>query len=330
MNNICIVGFGNIAHALIANNQNTKYKITVYTDSDFLQEKEIYLQNQVDLCSGLYQITHDIELAVSCADVVILALPTHVRRQVLGKIKLFLKPNTLLGAMPGTSGFNDEVDEVLGGDFSLFSLQRVPFISRVLKKGVLVNSYKKPAIDVAIRGNQIDILEFLRDFLKMEVNYLSSFDSVNLSNSNPLLHTARIYSFLINKTKPYEINQNEKFYEDWTLDASEVLLKMDQEFIKLIKQLNITSVNDLLTHYGVSNANELTLKIRNIEAFKGIDFPKTYFSNESCYVDLQSRYFKEDFEYGLFYLKNKAKKANVATPTINLVTDFYCKNVLEA
>lgn len=329
MRNICILGFGNIAHALIANNQNSNIQLTVFTDRK-LNVVSNKILNQVDALEGYYKISQDIKEAISCADVVILTLPTHIRKDYLLKIKPYLRENTVLGAMPGLSGFNEEVDAVFGAHtYSIFSLQRVPFISRVLEKGCTVCSHKKSAIDVAISGNVLAVQEFLKDFLKMKVHVLSHFDSVNLSNSNPLLHTARIYSFMKNKSKPYYIDVDETFYGHWTLDASETLLKMDQEFIDLINKLKLPNVKDLLTHYGVQNAKELTEKIQSIESFKGIDFPKKK-NNEGHYlVDLDSRYFKEDFEYGLNYLKNRARSASIKTENIDLVLESYKNYVTE-
>jgi hypothetical protein len=65
----------------------------------------------------------------------------------------------------------------------------------------------------------------------------------------------------------------------------------------------------------------LARKLRSIEAFKGIPAPMK--AVEGCYVpDFQSRYFTEDFPYGLAIVRRLMQQKNIPSPTINMIYEW--------
>ena len=74
----------------------------------------------------------------------------------------------------------------------------------------------------------------------------------------------------------------------------------------------------VLDYYERTDAVSLAQKLRSIEAFKGIKAPmKTV---EGGYVpDFQSRYFTEDFPYGLAIVRRLMKEQGIEAPTIERV-----------
>ena len=77
---------------------------------------------------------------------------------------------------------------------------------------------------------------------------------------------------------------------------------MDREFQQLLQVLPVRegSIPTILDYYESSDAASLTRKLRSIQAFKGILAPMK--AVEGGFVpDFSSRYFTEDFPYGLHH-----------------------------
>ncbi len=327
MINVLIIGFGNIAHAIIASACNNNLNFFVYSESyqHCNKERVIYSSrgNEQESRGTICSYT-SIGEVIEQADIILFCVPSHVRRKYLEKFQAYFKKTTIYGGIPGISGFNEEVESVIGCNVKNFSLQRVPYISRCLEHGVIVSCHKKDKIFIACNFDRVECSTVINSLFDIPIEFLDHFDNINLSNSNPLLHTARIYTFLINNGLTSNVAKNLKFYEDWDNSASEQLLDMDSEFMALTKKLKLNGVVDLKEHYGISNAEALTYKIRSIEAFKDIVFPIKE-ESERCFLDFNSRYFKEDFEHGLAYIKRKAENCSINTPQIDNVLDFYEK-----
>ena len=110
------------------------------------------------------------------------------------------------------------------------------------------------------------------------------------------------------------------FYEEWTEEASQLLIAMDREFFALLSILPVRegSIPTILDYYESTDAASLTRKLQSIEAFKGMLSPMKQV--EGGFVpDFSSRYFTEDFPYGLRIIQNLARKHQVDTPTIDQV-----------
>lgn len=330
MINVVLYGFGNISHALIAELKNKNFNVTVLTSS-MKDKNQVKITNINTGNTGIANVSSSPQKCLKEADYLIFCVPSHIRKESIQNLKIFIKPETIIGAFPGISGFDEEAKELLPDNKSIFSAQRVPFISRVLEKGALVNAEVKMETNVAITsGKSKKILEQLEQMLGQRISCLPSFDLINLTNSNPLLHTARIYDFLVGGKYPYEINENQMFYRQWTNRASEVLIQMDQEFQEIILAKGL-STPTVLEHYDVKNAEELTYKLSNITAFQEIKFPAVK-KNIGWVVDFNSRYFVEDFELGLKYTIEQGKKEGVNTNTMEKVFREYenAKNIIKS
>lgn len=319
--NILLYGLGNIAHAIIANNKNPEIKINVYSQSNSNIHDRIIRISNLNGQSGQALLVTDLSKGVREANYILLCVPSHLRREALKKIRKYILPGTILGAFPGTSGFNEEVEELIPICKCYFSTQRVPFIARILSKGSSVESSKKESINICASSNEQNIAQDLSSLLEIKVNIINNFELINLTNSNPLLHTSRIYTFLKKVTYPFYIDNNELFYENWTNEASNILILMDQEFQKILGALQLKTAS-ILEHYEVDNIEGLTSKLRNIPAFQKIQFPMKLVG-EQFKVDFNSRYFIEDFELGLRYTVNKAHTYNIEIPVMTEVLLFY-------
>jgi len=313
--NITIIGSGNIAHALVAClNKKEVNNIFLLTSTPFSSN---IIKTNIESCEGKINIISDKpEDIIPNSDLVIFTVPANIRKNSIKKIAPFIKENIIIGAFPGVAGFNEEVEELIAKEINVFASQRVPYIARIQEKGFLVDVDKKSEIHIAIKYDQDKIKDLLEKLLNIKVNILNDFLEVNLSNSNPILHSARLYDILENEIL---CEKEIYFYREWTDNASKVLLAMDNEFMKIVEKLGL-SIKSLRNHYEVKDYLEMTKKIKSIESFKSIKTPIKKVK-DNYMIDTNSRYFTEDIDKSLYYIKYYASKLDIATPNIDKVFD---------
>jgi hypothetical protein len=113
------------------------------------------------------------------------------------------------------------------------------------------------------------------------------------------------------------------FYEEWTVEAAQLLIDMDEEFFSILKYLPVNEgyLPRILDYYESHDAESLARKLSSIQGFKGITSPMV--ETEAGWVpDFASRYFTEDFPYGLRYIWELAHKLNVDVPAIDKVYNW--------
>ena len=100
----------------------------------------------------------------------------------------------------------------------------------------------------------------------------------------------------------------------------ELLIACDNEFQQILKALpvRIEPIPTLLEYYDSYDARSLTRKIRSIIAFKHIPAPMEK-TEKGFLPDFKSRYFTEDFPFGLLIIKSIAEVLNICTPNIDKI-----------
>lgn len=270
-------------------------------------------------------ITSDPSKVIPNADIVFLCLPAFCVEDNILEIKPFLKPDTIVGTVVANSGFFIFCHKHLSANTKLFGLQRVPYVSRVVEYGKEANLLGyRDALYVAMEN--IEDKESLRNFIEekfLETTHLvDSYYEVTLSNSNPILHTGRLYTMWKDwDGKPFD--KCSLFYKEWTLEASEVEAEMDKEFFALLHVLgvNTNNIETLLAHYESTTPEGMTNKIQSIESLSTILSPMKEVEG-GWMPDFDSRYFTEDFPYGLRFIKELAAQNNVPTPMIDKVYEW--------
>ena len=90
---------------------------------------------------------------------------------------------------------------------------------------------------------------------------------------------------------------------------------MDEELQQLLKVLGLKEgcIPPVLDYYESSDADSLTQKLRSIKAFQNIASPMK--AVEGGFIpDFSSRYFTEDFPYGMRFIVETAQKHHVSIP----------------
>lgn len=331
--NICICGGGNLGHVmagyLASQGLHCVNVLTGHPEkwSDSLKINVKNLSTAEPLNGKLNLVTSDAVQVVPDADMVFICLPGPHIKPMLERIRPYLKKNTIVGSIVSNTGFFFHAHEVIPTQ-TVFGFQRVPFISRVVEYGKeadLLGSKKLLSLCVE-NGNGNAIRMTIEHLLHTPIKLLGNFYEVSLSNSNPLLHPARLYTMWKDWTPLVQYERIPPFYAEWDDDASQLLIDMDNELQELLKHLPVDplSVPSILDYYESTDASSLSCKIRSIPAFKSIMSPMK--KTENGFIpDLDSRYFTEDFECGTFYIRDTARLNGIETPAIDMVCEWYEK-----
>lgn len=319
----CICGGGNLGHVIagvLSARGDCEVSLLTRRPDQWRHRLTVRTPDGHALTGTIKCISDCPEVVIPAADIVLLCLPGYSIRETLLRIKPFLAPGTAVGSIVSSTGFFFEAMDVLPPSTPLFGYQRVPFIARTTVYGQSADLLGyKPSLSVAIE--QTDAKEPLRATLERLFNtptaLMQSHYEVSLTNSNPLLHPSRLYTQWKDWSEGIVYPRQTYFYREWTDEASALLMEMDNEFQQLLKALPVRegSIPTILDYYESTDAPSLTRKLRSIEAFKGILSPMQ--PVEGGYVpDFRSRYFTEDFPFGLRIVQQQAERMHVDTPTI--------------
>ena len=329
---ITILGGGNIGTLLAADiARDGVHSVRILTSSPYNWSNQIEVvtrTGEVNFTGRVEYITDDPKKIIPESDIIISTLPSHVFPEYLKKIEHFIKPGTWLGFMPGSGGGEFYSKELISQGCKLFGFQRVHGIARIKKYGSSVYDLgRKNMLYLSSIPTDCgpDIVSFFSKLLKIRCTLLPNYLNVTLTPSNPILHTSRIYTlFRTFRDDEYWAN-NVEFYSDWSNDASEILFSCDEELQQLCRalpELDLTRVKSLKEHYESDTPEKLTKKLRSIEAFKNIKAPMVQLPG-GYRPDLESRYFLEDFPYGLCIIKGFCEITGVPTPAIDIVLKWY-------
>lgn len=324
---ICICGGGNLGHVcagFFASQDDLLVSLLTTKPERWSRYLEVVDVNGKTYKGKLERISSEPKDVIPEADIVLLCLPGFAIHEVLCDIKTWLNKKSLVGTVVSSTGFFFEAMKVLPPNQPLFGFQRVPFISRIINYGHVagLKGYKE-TLSVAVE--QIENKEFVRATLEKLLNtptkLLDSYYEVSLSNSNPLLHTARLFTMWKDWEPGVSYDNNPEFYCDWTIEAAALLIAMDDEFQALLKKIGVKegAIPTVLDYYESKDAASLTRKLHSITAFKGILSPMIVNQYGKYEPDFSSRYFTEDFPYGMRFIVETAMKYDVDIPTIRKV-----------
>ena len=250
------------------------------------------------------------------SDIVLLCLPGFLIEKSLRQIAPFVT-NQAIGSIVSSTGFFFQAHRIFASSVSLFGFQRVPYIARVREYGHSADllGYKQQ-LYMATENLPRDYEAMWAEWLQTPIAHLSNYLEASLSNSNPLLHPARLYG-MWHDWKGETCNDQTLFYAQWDELSSEVYIAMDEEFQRLCMTVGVV-IPSVLEYYESTDAVSLTRKLRSIAAFQTIKAPMK--QTEKGFVpDFESRYFTEDFPYGLQIVKDLAQTHQIETPVIDRV-----------
>ena len=322
---ICICGGGGLGHTcagVLSNRPGVTVDLLTNRPEQWNHQYVVNTPDGHSLTGTLHTITDKPEDVIPQADLVFLCLPAFRVEHEIEKIKPYLSKDTILGAVFGCTGFFLFAHKHLPSDTKLFAFQRVPYVSRVVEYGKEANllGYRDKLIMAVENVNDRESFRAQVETLFGEETELAdSFYEVTLSNSNPILHTGRLYTMW----KDWDGTPFDRctlFYREWTNEASELEVQMDKEFFALLAKLNVSTkhIETLLAHYEATTPEGMTNKLRSIQSMSSILSPMKQ-ESDGWVPDFSSRYFIEDFPFGLGTIYHLALQHNLPVPTIEKV-----------
>jgi hypothetical protein len=277
---------------------------------------------------GVVWAEPSLDKAVDGADVVVLAIPAHVRHQVLTRIAGLLRNCTLLLAWEGMGRFTESLCELgISGPVPV-GLQRSPLICRTrqLWRSVEILGVRSQVVaatpDPADRPCAKSLLNAIFPFCFL---FAPSYTCVALSPGNPLIHAARIYSFGRSRKAKQAFA---RFYADWDDDASTTLLVLHGELANLRDALGIPArfVSTLTDGVAPPSALEVTRDIRSEHRLAEVMVPGRIGSN-GVELDQTHRFLREDIGEGLSYILSIAEKNGVEMPMAKAIHRWYLGHI---
>lgn len=335
--NITIIGGGGQCHAIAPWLAKHGYDVSILTNrpekwsSDFGYTMPDGSTGTVHLAN----ISANPADVIPQTDVVLVTVPGFVIGKELESIRPYLRKETFVGGVFASNGFFFEALKVFGDSQPLFGFQRVPFIARAAEYGRVGNILgTKSSLVVAVENASTEqtheFVNWLEEAFEIPVNLRKHYLEVAISNSNPLLHTSRLYAMLADRgDKPFSSNFG--FYSSWDDKASELYIAMDRELHELINVLPIDHdcLPTVLEYYEQPDAQALTRKISTIPAFQGILSPLIE-TPDGFVADYSSRYFSEDFENGLRNYVELARKYGISCPEMTKVYNWGHGKLIQA
>ena len=319
---ICICGGGSLGHVcagVMASQEGVELNILSGHPERWGNRIVVTDGNGKEYAAKISRVSSNPQEVIPGQDIILFCLPGYLIEKTLHKIKPYIG-YAVVGTVVSSTGFFFFAHDILGEKAKLFGFQRVPFISRVAEYGKTAKLLGYKSSLAAVDENVDDKEGFRKELERLfitPVTLLDSFYEVALSNSNPILHTGRLYTMFHGRENEV-FDHNILFYKEWTDEASQMLIDMDAEFFQLLDKLNVHSLPTLLDYYESTDASSLTQKIKSIPAFQTITSPMKQVEG-GWVVDFESRYFTEDFPFGLRWIKDLAIKNDIHTPMIEKV-----------
>lgn len=334
---IAIIGAGNLG-TIMATKFSKNHEVRLYEKCDdktlslYQNDYVIYLEDENRYYSHrIHLITNNLFLAINDADYIFITYPAFLLSSFEKEIGPLLKKGQHLVFIPGCGGNEFVFKKYLDKGVTISGLQRVHSVARVMELGKMTKEAGvKKDLFVASIPNSFNeqFKDFIQDLYNIRTTSLPSYLNVTLINSNPLLHTSRLYSLFKeypNKTKYEHIPL---FYEEWDLDSAIILSEMDKELCSLFLEfskydIDVTHIVPIMKYYDSETPTQMMNKLRSIQSFKGLTSPVIKNDDGTYTPDLSSRYFTADFPYGLDIIVEIANKMGLSCPKLNEVSDWY-------
>lgn len=327
---VTICGGGNLGHVIAAFAAYHGNEVQLLTRHPERWSNDITIDTPEgkSITGHISCISDNPENVILNTDIILLCLPGYGIADCLRSIAPLLgrgrgRLTPAVGSVVSSTGFFFEALKLLPATTPLFGFQRVPFIARTEQYGHSAHLLGyKPQLHMAVEHmpSPHNFQEEIAKLFRTDVVLLNSHYEVSLTNSNPLLHPSRLYDLWCDWQEGMVYPRVPLFYEEWTERAAQLYLDMDNELQQLLHVLPVRpgSIPTVLEYYESSDAVSLACKLRSIEAFKGIPAPMQPVAN-GFVPDFHSRYFTEDFPYGLAIVRRLMHEHQISAPTIECI-----------
>ncbi|HET9392226.1 MAG TPA: NAD/NADP octopine/nopaline dehydrogenase family protein [Candidatus Rubrimentiphilum sp.] len=315
--NVTVCGAGAVGStlaAVLSTDPATSVRVLSGSRSARRRQFEILVGRDI-LLGYVNLISHDPAEAVKDADIVFLAVPSHVRSDILSSILPYLPRHACLLSLPGNGGLDRQIRAVT--QHSFLGSRRTPFTVRSSFDFDAAVTGVANCIELAGSGDTQNIVPWLESSLNIPVRLVSSFESITLCPANAVMHSARLVSVMMNGAA---LSRPLGMYSEWDDCASEIALRMDEDIKTVTKALRINDLPTLKEHYGVVTAAQLTKRLRGLASLSGAMIPMRK-SGDHYVLDVENRIVKEEALCGLPAMLETARCAGTPVPTLQAITE---------
>ncbi len=324
--NVCIIGGGNIGTGIAACAAKNGHRVRIFASRPAEFQPVLRATDPTTgegFSAAIDFATNDLKRALSGADVICVTYPSFMIRDILLQIRDTLEAPSRIGVFPGTGGAEFFAGPLLESGHTFFGLDRVPYVSRLEQYGRAVSLSKKPSVRVAaIPGEKTgELCGICEQILDVRCLPLRNYLTITFTPSNPILHPARSYTLFSDYREGLVYPRKFKFYREWTLAASETLIRLDEELqsvCRALEEIDLSEVIPVTTHYESDTPEAMTAKLTGIRSLADIDAPMKAVPGGYA-PDFTSRYFTEDVPFGLCVLKGFAYALGLPTPCMDEV-----------
>jgi len=329
-----IVGGGNLGHVMASVISNKGYEVAILSRSPEKWDNNIKVRDNFGkIYEGNINVIKKLDTHLLEYDNILLCLPGNAIEQNLTDLQPYISKTCNVGSVFSSTGFFWIAKKVLGENSNLYGFQRVPYMSKILEYGKSseITGYKKEhkLFFSTSSENKNKLKSFYNEILNIDITEVQNYLEVSLTNSNPLLHTARLFGLLSDYSIDVKYKNHFSFYKGWTNKDSQLLVEMDSELQTIISGLSLPKeyFPTVMSHYETSNIQELTDKINSIPAFQSVMLPMIE-TDKGFIPNLSHRFFVEDIPFGLVIIKSIAILLNVKTPNIDKVL-FHFQKIMD-
>lgn len=330
MKKVCVVGGGNIGIACAVDlSLKKEFSVIIYTHKaknlpNYFTKIDTY--KNLEVKSNYIEMTDDANAAFNNTSIVLVTLPSFLIENFVKEVAVY-NPEIIF-YIPGYGSKELFSKPLVEKGIAVAGLERVPYIARLHNSTTVYSSKKKEISCAALDSNKTEYAcKMLEDFFDIPCLRIRNYLTVSFTPSNPILHTSRLYSMFKNCTLNTEIPNQIRFYADWNNEASEVLISMDKELENIcgsFADLDLSQFKSIREHYESFDVESMTRKLSSIHSLKDIFSPLRKNKHDTKYfIDASSRYFCEDFPFGLCILRGFAEIADVKTPCMDRVLKWF-------
>ncbi len=278
------------------------------------------------------------EAAIAGADVVVLAVPAHVRAALLRPLVPALADCRLLLAWEGSGRLAETVDALGLQRPTIVGLQRSPLLCRATpapqaqtdaarsRRTVRILGVRDSVVAACLRRSDIaHARRVLRALLPLRLRFAPDYACVRLSPGNPLTHPARLYACAATPLRAG--TRGTRFYADWDDAASQVLLALHGELARLrdARGLPRSHLRTLADAARPWTPAALTRFTREATALRAVRLPLSPVEEGigMSRWEIAHRFFAEDIGEGLATILADADAAGVAMPTASAIVQWY-------
>ena len=328
---ITIVGAGNVGTQLAVHCAEKGHKVTIFNSRPDRISKILNIvdENNMTIHTGRIEgATNDDKSAFSDAELIFVTVPAFLMKEYSEKIEPYSSCDMKICIVPGTGGGECAFKECFEKGATIFGMQRVPSVARLVEYGKTVKAigYRREMSVASIPKKEGKTCgQLIEELIGIKCSVLPNYMNITLTPSNSVLHTTRLKNLFEDYHEGVIYEEVPLFYEDWNIETSNLLLACDDEVQSIcnsLNQLDLSFVKSLRIHYESSDARSMTNKISNIRGFKGLTSPTI--AIENGYIpDFSSRYFTADFSFGLAILVQIADMVGVEVPNMRNTLEWY-------